>query len=172
MLRSPGASARVILLLNQKQNGSDLFWNIEAVKSISKRNLGRQTFWFENSFPSETKNERSAPPDRRRRTSLIDGGVLNPAFWLRCAAGNGWSTPRLRSADPIGCWTVTFAYKALQTGAPAKVDDLVGRRVSTALSACTSCQTVSSHPPLWSLQQPAPCGKPHPLPRTAEHAGA
>jgi hypothetical protein len=26
MLRGPGASARVILVLNQKQNGSDMFW--------------------------------------------------------------------------------------------------------------------------------------------------
>jgi hypothetical protein len=39
MLRGPGASARVILVLNQKQNGSDMFWDAQAVKSISILNL-------------------------------------------------------------------------------------------------------------------------------------
>jgi hypothetical protein len=39
MLRGPGASARVILVLNQKRNGSDMFWDAQAVKSISNLNL-------------------------------------------------------------------------------------------------------------------------------------
>jgi hypothetical protein len=39
MLRGPGASARVILVLNQKQNGSDMFWDAQAVKSTSNLNL-------------------------------------------------------------------------------------------------------------------------------------
>jgi len=39
MLRGPGASARVILVLNQKQNGSNMFWDAQAVKSISNLNL-------------------------------------------------------------------------------------------------------------------------------------
>ena len=42
MLRGPGAKARVIVVLNQKQNGSDMFWDAQAVKSISNLNLGRQ----------------------------------------------------------------------------------------------------------------------------------
>jgi hypothetical protein len=42
MLRGPGASARVILVLNQKQNGSDMFWDAQAVKSILSLNLGCQ----------------------------------------------------------------------------------------------------------------------------------
>ena len=42
MLRGPDASARVILVLNQKQNGSDMFWDVQAVKSISNLDLGPQ----------------------------------------------------------------------------------------------------------------------------------
>ena len=51
MLRGPGASARVILLLNQNQNGSDMFWDAHAVKSISNLNLGPQ-ITFRNAFNS------------------------------------------------------------------------------------------------------------------------
>ena len=39
MLRGPGASARVILVLDQNQNGSNMFWDAQAVKSISNLNL-------------------------------------------------------------------------------------------------------------------------------------
>src|SRR5215472_6760809 len=42
MFRGPGASARVILVLNQNQNASDMFWDAQAVKSISNLNLGPQ----------------------------------------------------------------------------------------------------------------------------------
>ena len=43
MLRGPGASARVILVHNQKQNGSAMFSDTQAVKSISNLNLGPQS---------------------------------------------------------------------------------------------------------------------------------
>ena len=43
MVRGPGASARVILVLNQKQNGSDMFWDAQAVKSISNLRLCFET---------------------------------------------------------------------------------------------------------------------------------
>ena len=38
-----------------------MIWGAKAVKRISKRNLGRQMFWFENSLRSETKNESLRP---------------------------------------------------------------------------------------------------------------
>jgi hypothetical protein len=61
MLRGPGVSARVILLLNQKQNGSDMFWDAQALKSISNLNLGPQTT-FRSVFNSlslfKTENDR------------------------------------------------------------------------------------------------------------------
>src|SRR5712692_101016 len=48
----------------------------------------------------------------------------------------------------------------------AEADDLVRRRVSAAVSAACTTRGLSADSPLWSFQQPAPCGKPGPLPRT------
>src|SRR5258708_39799171 len=39
------------------------------------------------------------------------------------------------------------------------------------ISACTT-RGLSTDSPLWSFQQPAPCGKPGPLPRTARCFGS
>ena len=51
MLRGPDASARVILVLNQNHNASDMSWDAQAVKSISNLNLGPQ-ITFRNAFNS------------------------------------------------------------------------------------------------------------------------
>src|SRR6516164_5388149 len=66
MLRGPGASARVILLLTQNQNGSDMFWDAQAVESISNLNLGPQ-----NSV--RTLFNRSRNP-KQIRSIVIDRG--------------------------------------------------------------------------------------------------
>src|SRR5712692_7152998 len=54
----------------------------------------------------------------------------------------------------------------------AEADDIVRRRVSAAVSAACTARGLPTDSPLWSFQQPAPCGKPGPLPGTPRYFGS